>query len=97
MKKIPIITVDGRRIGNQNKTLKVGDWVEGSLFYASEKGKVIAVGDYDKVKKYDESGAMADAIKYEKLVHPNEKLVAVRFPKGDTAVYVANEIWKVKK
>ena len=76
--------------------IKVGDWVEGNLFPRFLKGVTIAIGPYSKVSQYDESGAMADAVKYEKTVKRNEKLVAVRFPlSGDTAVYVASEVWRV--
>lgn len=72
--------------------LKKGDKVSGDLFL---EGIVIATGLCKNLFKYDESGGIKDAIK-EGLISADEEGVAVKFD-DDIAVYLLNEVWKMKR
>jgi len=74
--------------------MKTGDIVTGMLF---NMGKVIAVGTYSKLKRYDSSGAVLDGIN-EGLISKNDKLVAVKLiPDGGVYVYVQEEVFIHKR
>lgn len=67
--------------------MQVGGTVEGELF---DSGVVVALGTARELKRYDKSGATEE-------IAPSRRCVAVRFDDGDTAVYVADEVWTAKK
>lgn len=70
--------------------LKVG--MEG-VDYGDEKGTIVAIAkvkDFDKIKEYDESGAMESGIEEgeEYGIKPDDILVAVELGEGQHAVYI---------
>jgi len=78
---------------NIGTNLKKGDWVYGPLIPTSARGKVIDIGEYEKLSKFDTSGAMKESIKYGGCSTYN--CVAVKFPDGHTAVYPKQEVYRV--
>jgi len=78
-----------------SKEIKIGTWVEGSLFNASQNGKVVKMGNYNDISQFDDSGAMSQAI-HDKDVSDKEIFVAVEFEPGEYAVYTFGDISPVQ-
>ena len=76
----------------KQEKIEVGDVVKGNLIF--EPSRVIAVGPFYRLKRYDRSGAMQEAVDLEYL-DENYPCVAVKLGFNQEAVYPKDEVWKV--